>query len=85
MKIGVIHEITDPESFDERGTAMMDDIPKSMKNHQTCVSTDGAAATCVWEAESLDELSQFIGPSLGDASEQQYFEINEEVSVGIPD
>lgn len=85
MKIGVIHEINDPETFNERGIAMMDEIPETMQNHQACMSTDGAAATCVWQAESLNELSEFIDPSLGDASEQQYFEINEEVSVGVPD
>ena len=59
---------------------MMDEIPETIQNHQACVSIAGTAATCVWEAESRDELSQFIDPSFGDASEQQYFEINEGVS-----
>ena len=84
MKIGVIHEIADTESFEERGLAMTEEIPEGIKNHQACISTDGTAGTCVWEGESVDEVSQFIDTALGDASKQKYFEIHEDVSVGVP-
>lgn len=85
MKIGVIHEIHDLESFDERGTGMLEETPQGIENYQGCLSMDGTVCTCVWEAESVNELSQFIDPTLGDASDQEYFEINEEGSVGVPD
>jgi hypothetical protein len=85
MKIGVTHEISDAESFEERGLAMVEELPDGIKNLQGCFSTDGTIGTCVWEAESLDELSQFIDTALGDASEQQYFEIDEDASIGVPE
>jgi hypothetical protein len=85
MKIGVTHEISDPESFEERGLAMVEETPEGMENLQGCFSTDGTLGTCVWEAESRDELSQFIDTALGDASKQQYFEIDQEVSIGVPE
>jgi hypothetical protein len=62
---------------------MIEELPDGMKNPQGCFSTDGTIGTCVWEAESLDELSQFIDTALGDASEQQYFEIDEDAIVAF--
>lgn len=85
MKIGVIHEIDDPETFAERGEAMLGDIPDGIESRQFCPAEDGTAATCVWEAESVDELSEFIDPSLGDASSQEYFQINEDQGFGLPE
>ena len=85
MKIGVIHEISDVEAFEEQGTALLEDTPEGFMGHQFCPSTDGTVATCVWEADSASELSEFIDTQLEGASEQQYFEIEEEVGFGIPD
>jgi hypothetical protein len=41
MKIGVTHEISDAESFEERGLAMVEELPDGIKNLQGCFSTDG--------------------------------------------
>ena len=85
MKIGVIHEINDPEAFGERGENLVEEAPEGIQNHQGCFPTNFTTGTCVWEAESVDELSEYIDPTLGDASKQEYFEIDEEVSEGVPE
>lgn len=77
MKIGVIHEISDAESFYERGPAITDDAPDEFVIHQFHPAVDGTLATCIWEADSLDDLREFIDSSLGDASEQRYFEVDD--------
>ncbi len=83
-KIGIIHEIHDVEAFQERSQEMMGEIPAGMETHQFCPSTDGEVATCVWEGDSLDHVRKFLDPQLGDASDQEYFEIDEETGAGIP-
>lgn len=84
MKIGVIHNIADAESFEESGMAMVEKMLEGIKNHQACISTDGTEGMCVWEGKAVDEVSQFIDTALGNASKQKYFEIHEDVSVGVP-
>lgn len=84
MKIGVIHDVDDPDAFVDRGQTMLSDVPDGIESRQFCPAEDWTAATCVWEAESVDQLSEFIDPALEDASSQQYFPINEEEGFGIP-
>ncbi len=85
MKIGVIHEISDPEAFTERGTAMVEQAPEGVENLQACPSEDLAKCTCIWDAESVEQLSDYMDPELGDASSQEYFPILEEESIGLPE
>lgn len=63
---------------------MLEDIPEGVEPYQFCPADDGTAATCVWEAESADQLSDFLDPVIGDASSQQYFSINEDEGFGLP-
>lgn len=84
MKIGIIHEISDPESFTERGTDMVASTPEGIKNLQACPAEDLSTCTCIWEATSVEELSEFVDTSLGDASTQTYFSILEEQAIGLP-
>lgn len=84
MKIGVIHDVDDPDAFWERGQPMVEDAPEGIEGHQFCPAENGTVATCVWEAESVDQLSEFIDPALGDASSQQYFAIDEDDGFGLP-
>lgn len=87
MKIGVIHDVDDPEVFHEQGMEMIEkeNVPEGVDPQQFCPSTDGTSATCVWEAESVDQLSNHIDPSLGEASTQEYFAIDEENAVSLPE
>lgn len=84
MKIGVIHEVNDPEAFTERGNAMVEESPEGVENLQAYPSQDLTKCTCLWDAESVEQLSEFIDPSLGDASSQEYFPVMEEQAVGLP-
>ena len=85
MKIGVIHDVSDPEAFVERGNALLEGSPDGVDNLQACPSEDLTKCTCIWDAESVDQLSEHIDPTLGDASTQEYFPILEEQAVGIPE
>lgn len=85
MKIGVIHEISDPEAFEERGNDMLERIPEGVENLQACLAEDLTRCTCIWNAESVEQLSEFIDTSLGDSSAQEYFRVLESESIGLPE
>ncbi len=56
-----------------------------MRLLQFCPSQDFSAATCIWEADSVDTVRELVDQALGDASEQTYYEINTEQAVGLPE
>ncbi|ODR79838.1 hypothetical protein BG842_03325 [Haladaptatus sp. W1] len=86
MKIGIVHDIHDPEAFLERGEPMLspENIPENVQVRQFCPAEDGSVATCVWEAESVAEVSEVVDTTLDDASTQTYFTISEEGGFSVP-
>ena len=83
MKIGVIHRISDPEAAQARGQSLFEP-QDGVQLLQFCPSQDFSAATCIWEAESIDAVRNLVDPTLGDASEQMYFAVATEQAVGLP-
>jgi hypothetical protein len=84
MKIGVIHRISDPETAQSRGQSLFNP-PEGVQLLQFCPSEDFRAATCIWEAQSLDTVRDLVDSTLGDASEQTYFAVATEQAVGLPE
>jgi hypothetical protein len=83
VKIGVIHRVSDPESAQSRGQSLFEPN-EGVRLLQFCPSQDFSAATCIWEADSVDTVRELVDQTLGDASEQTYYEINTEQAVGLP-
>jgi hypothetical protein len=86
MYVAIVHRVKDPEAMMSRGEKLSDpsQAPPGVVGHQFCPSTDMKAATCVWEADSVDAVRDFVDGTLGDSSENSYFEINEEYAQGLP-
>jgi hypothetical protein len=84
MKVGVIHRISDPETAQSSGQALFEP-QEGMQLLQFVPSQDFSAATCLWEAESIDAVRDLVDPALGDASEQTYYEVAAEQTVGLPE
>ena len=84
MKVGVIHRISDPESAQSQGQSLFEPH-EGVRLLQFCPSEDFRAATCIWEAESVDAVRELVDPTLGDASEQTYYAGNTEQAVGLPE
>ncbi len=83
MKVGVIHRISDPETAQSRGQSLFDP-QEGVRLLQFIPSQDFSAATCIWEAESIDAVRELVDPTLGDTSKQTYFAVNTEQAVGLP-
>jgi hypothetical protein len=48
-------------------------------------SQDRSAAVCLWEADSIDALRDYLDPATAGASENTYFEVNGELAMGLPE
>ena len=86
MYVGVMHRIKDPDAMMARGQTLSDpaNAPPGVTGHQFCPSTDLSVATCVWEGDSVDAVRDYIDGTLGDSSENSYFEISTENAIGLP-
>ena len=86
MYVAVVHRVKDPQAMLKRGEGLSDpaNAPPGVVGHQFCPSKDLSAATCVWEGDSVDAIRNYIDGTLGDSSDNTYFEINEEYAQGLP-
>jgi hypothetical protein len=83
MFIAIEHDIHNPESFQERGQHVFP-LPDDLHVHHFLPATDLSRASCLYEAPSVDRLSNYLDGKLGDASTQRYYAVAEEVAIGLP-
>jgi len=83
----VVHRVKDSEAMLSRSEGLGDpsQAPPGVTPRQFCPSKALSAATCVWEADAVDAVRDYIDSTLGDSSENTYFEINEEYAQGLPE
>jgi hypothetical protein len=84
MKIGVIHQISDPERAQEQGQTLFEPH-EGIQLMQFVPSRDMRNATCIWESDSIDTVRELVDGALGDTSTQTYFEIATDQAVGVPE
>jgi hypothetical protein len=87
MYVAIVHQVQDAHAFLSRGERLVDPshAPPGVVPRQFCPSKDLSAATCVWEAGSVDAVRAYIDSTLGDASDNTYFEIDTEYALGLPE
>jgi hypothetical protein len=83
MYVAAIHEISDPEKF---WSIDPNAIPADISVLSTFPNSDGSRAVCLWEADSVETVRSLVDGMAGDASMNEFFEVNEqhEWTRGIP-
>ena len=85
MHISVQHRITDPDKF---FSADVEEVvsggPPGVRGRQFFPSRDRSVAVCLWEADSVDTLRDYLDPVTAGASENTYFEVDTEFAMGLP-
>lgn len=71
MYVLVHHQVHDPRSFWSLVDQVLD-MPPGLTLHHTLSARDGTMATCLWEAESVDAVRDFLDPVLGTLSTNRY-------------
>ena len=89
MHAVIRHYISDPVKWDRSTKNIMSMIeqhrlPSGVKPLEYLPSVDGRNADCVWEAESLGALRQFIERETAGAARNEYFEVKAEAAIGLP-
>jgi hypothetical protein len=82
MYIVAIHSISNPEKFWSAAKTLS--LPPHIKLHTVLPSTDGAKGTCLWEADSLAAMKQFLEPVTSGVASNEYMVVAAANAVGLP-
>jgi hypothetical protein len=77
MYVAVVHRIKDPQARLSRGESLADasNAPPGVTPRRFLPSTDLSAATCLG-GDSVDAVRDYIDSTLGDSSDNSYFEVS---------
>jgi hypothetical protein len=83
------HTINDSAKWDQSTQRIMSMIeqqklPQGLKPLEYLPSVDGRKAVCVWEADSLGTLKEFVDRETAGAARNDYFEIKVDKAIGLP-
>jgi hypothetical protein len=84
MKFRVNHTISNPQEFWGRAQKALPNLPEGIKVHVVLPNEAMDKGTCVWEAESLEKIKEFLETATGDVSQNDYMVINEANAMGLP-
>jgi hypothetical protein len=73
MYIMVQHTISEPAVFWNAADPRA--MSPQIKLHHTFPTPDGTRAVCIWEAESVETLRNFLEPVIGRVSRNEYFHV----------
>ena len=80
MYVVVQHQIKEPQTAFSRGEKLVknEDAPEGVRGLQFYPSTDGSAVTCLWEADSVEAIQDYVDSTLGDSSLNTCYEVDAE-------
>lgn len=86
------HRFKDPQTAFSRGERLIknEGAPSGVRGLQFYPARDGSGATCLWEADAVEDVQQYVDSTLGDSSENLCYEVDAEQSFarqprGIPE
>jgi hypothetical protein len=82
MHVVAVHRISDPESFFD--AVQSTPIPEGFALRSMLPSADRSRAVCVWEAESTDSVRKLGDETVGDVSDNEFFEVDAAGAQGLP-
>lgn len=87
MYIVVNHTISNTEDFWTLAQKHLPNLPEGGVRRVLNIFPNQTmeVCTCVWEADSIQNLEQYFSEKLGNASSQTCFQINEAAAVGLED
>jgi hypothetical protein len=77
--------ITNPEAFWAKAPTVVGIAPAGSSIHSVFPSQDGKTGTCVWEANSVNELQQFLDEQTEGMAINFCYEVNETTAIGLPE
>ena len=78
------HNISDPEGFWAAAEKVTQNLPGNLKLHGVYPAMDTKSGTCLWEADSAQDVQQFLDTNAGAYAKNFCYEVNVEKSMGLP-
>jgi hypothetical protein len=92
MYVVVHHRFIDPAAAFGRGEPLLrnEGAPPGVRGLQFYPSADRSRATCLWEADSVASVQQYVDTTLGDTSQNTCYEVDAEHAfarqpLGLPE
>lgn len=87
MFVVVEHTILNAPVAFARGQNLLEGrgAPTGVQVRKFYPSTDQSAVICLWEGNSLGEVRDYVDATLGDSSENMYFEVDADQALGLPE
>ena len=85
MYVVVQHRFSNPEVAFARGERLIknEGAPEGARGLQFYPSLDGSAATCLWEAPSVQAIQAYVDSTLGDSSKNDCYEVDAEHAFAV--
>lgn len=84
MYVVVNHEINDAPRFWATAESATTGLPAGLKVIHTLPSPDGRKAVCVWEANTVDAVRNFLDPVTAGMARNEYFQVLNKEGIAIP-
>jgi hypothetical protein len=80
LYVVVQHQIKDPQTAFSRGEKLIknEGAPAGARGLQFYPSADRSAVTCLFEADSVESIQDYVDSTLGDSSENTCYEVDAE-------
>jgi hypothetical protein len=92
MYVVVHHQTKDPDAAAARAQKLIsgEGAPPNTRNLQMYPARDLSIVTCLWEADSVEAVQDYVDSTLGDSSENKAYEVLAEQAYserpsGIPE
>jgi hypothetical protein len=91
MYVVVQHRFKDPQTALSRGEKLIknEGAPAGVRGLQFYPSRDRSSVTCLWEADSVEDIQRYVDTTLDDSSENTCYEVDAdqafaEQPLGLP-
>ncbi|HLG41521.1 MAG TPA: hypothetical protein VI461_17705 [Chitinophagaceae bacterium] len=84
MLIIAHHNISNPEKFWNAAKEITNQLPANLKLHGVYPAKDQKTGTCLWEANTVQEVQQFLDKHTGSLAKNFCYEVNVKDAVGLP-
>ena len=84
MLIIAHHNVSDPEGFWTAAKQVATNLTGSLKLHGVYPATDLKTGTCLWEADSVKEVQDFLDTNAGKFAKNLCYEVKVNESMGLP-
>jgi hypothetical protein len=83
MFIVIDHDIKNATTFQQRAEKAFP-LPDGLHVHMFLPASDLSRATCLYEADSVEKVRNFVDPLLGDSAKNTYVPIAADHAMGLP-